>query len=130
AVETPIWKANRDVLRSHAEMSTLLRRPGQAYEIAQSCLMLAVPGYVTAQVLVVGGGMRFRVPRSSKPGVSCPELVRRRAFTLALRGRQTGGLPRKRGWLLRPRRSRSSCPPGRRDTPTVRRRTPRRPAPW
>ena len=70
AVETPIWKTNRDVLRSHAEVSTLLRRPGQASEIARSCLMLAAPGYVTAQVLVVDGGMRFRVPRSSKPVVS------------------------------------------------------------
>ena len=70
AVETPIWKTNRDVLRRHAEASTLLRRPGQAQEIAQSCLMLAAPGYVTAQVLVVDGGMRLRVPRSSKPAVS------------------------------------------------------------
>jgi ketoreductase RED2 len=70
AVETPIWKSNRDVLRSHAEMSTLLRRAGQASEIAQSCLMLAIPGYVTAQVLIVDGGMRFRVPRSSGSVVS------------------------------------------------------------
>jgi NAD(P)-dependent dehydrogenase (short-subunit alcohol dehydrogenase family) len=28
-----------------------------------SCLLLAAPGYTTAQVLVVDGGMRFRVPR-------------------------------------------------------------------
>jgi NAD(P)-dependent dehydrogenase (short-subunit alcohol dehydrogenase family) len=60
------------VVVTHAgeSRSTLLRRPGQASEIARSCLMLAAPGYVTAQVLIVDGGMKFRAPRSSKTVVS------------------------------------------------------------
>jgi ketoreductase RED2 len=62
-IETPMWKMDRNKTRASVESNTLLRRAGQPEEIARSCLMLAGPGYATAQVVVVDGGMRFRVPR-------------------------------------------------------------------
>ncbi|MGO8863140.1 MAG: SDR family NAD(P)-dependent oxidoreductase [Acidimicrobiales bacterium] len=62
-VETPMWNMDRNKTRSSVEANTLLGRPGQPEEIARYCLMMAAPGYATAQVVVVDGGMRYRVPR-------------------------------------------------------------------
>jgi ketoreductase RED2 len=62
-IETPMWNVNADQIRESLRDRTLLGRPGSPSELAQYCLMLAAPGYATAQVLVVDGGMRFRVPR-------------------------------------------------------------------
>jgi ketoreductase RED2 len=61
-IETPMWKTQADKLRAATKERTLLGRPGQPTEVAQTALMLAVPGFTTAQVIVVDGGMRFRVP--------------------------------------------------------------------
>jgi len=62
-IETPMWGVGGDQIRAALRDRTLLGRPGTPAELAQACLMLAAPGYTTAQVLVVDGGMRFRVPR-------------------------------------------------------------------
>lgn len=62
-IETPMWKMDRNKTRAAVKANTLLGRAGQPMEIARCCLMLAAPGYATAQVVVVDGGMRFRVPR-------------------------------------------------------------------
>jgi ketoreductase RED2 len=62
-IETPMWKMDRNKTRSSVKTRTLLGRPGQPEEIARYCLMMAAPGYATAQVVVVDGGMRYRVPR-------------------------------------------------------------------
>jgi ketoreductase RED2 len=62
-IETPMWKMDRNKTQATVKQKTLLGRPGQPREVAQYCLMLAAPGYATAQVIVVDGGMRFRVPR-------------------------------------------------------------------
>ena len=62
-IETPMWNMDRNKTKSTVAKNTLLGRPGQPAEVARACLMLAEPGYVTAQVLVVDDGMRFRVPR-------------------------------------------------------------------
>jgi ketoreductase RED2 len=62
-IETPMWGLDGDQIRASLRDRTLLGRPGTPAELAQSCLMLAAPGFTTAQVLVVDGGMRFRVPR-------------------------------------------------------------------
>ena len=62
-IETPMWNMDRNKTRSSIKSNTLLGRPGRPEEIARSCLMLAAPGYATAQVLVVDGGMQYRVPR-------------------------------------------------------------------
>jgi ketoreductase RED2 len=62
-VETPMWNLERNKTRETVKQNTLLGRAGQPSEIARACLMLAAPGYTTAQVIVVDGGMRFRVPR-------------------------------------------------------------------
>jgi ketoreductase RED2 len=62
-IETPMWNMDRNKTRETVKSTTLLGRPGQPEEIARCCLMLAAPGYATAQVIVVDGGMRFRVPR-------------------------------------------------------------------
>jgi ketoreductase RED2 len=62
-IETPMWNMDRNKTRAAVRSNTLLGRAGQPAEIARCCLMLAAPGYATAQVIVVDGGMRFRVPR-------------------------------------------------------------------
>ncbi len=62
-VETPMWKMDRNQTQSAVQANTLLGRPGSPSEMARYCLMLAAPGYVTAEVMIVDGGMRFRVPR-------------------------------------------------------------------
>jgi ketoreductase RED2 len=62
-VETPMWNAGGDQIREAVRDRTLLGRPGTPAELAQYCLMLAAPGYATAQVLTVDGGMQYRVPR-------------------------------------------------------------------
>jgi len=62
-IETPMWGRAVDEIREVAAARTLLGRPGTPEEIAESCLLFAAPGYATAQVLVVDGGMQFRVPR-------------------------------------------------------------------
>jgi ketoreductase RED2 len=62
-IETPMWGLEGDQIRAALRHRTLLGRPGTPAELAQACLMLAAPGYTTAQVLVVDGGMQFRVPR-------------------------------------------------------------------
>jgi NAD(P)-dependent dehydrogenase (short-subunit alcohol dehydrogenase family) len=62
-IETPMWGLDGDAIRATLKDRTVLGRPGTPAELAQSCLLLAAPGYTTAQVLVVDGGMRFRVPR-------------------------------------------------------------------
>jgi NAD(P)-dependent dehydrogenase (short-subunit alcohol dehydrogenase family) len=62
-IETPMWGLEGDQIRGALRHRTLLGRPGTPAELAQACLMLAAPGYTTAQVLVVDGGMQFRVPR-------------------------------------------------------------------
>jgi ketoreductase RED2 len=62
-IETPMWKMDRNKTQSAVQANTLLGRPGLPSEIARYCLMLAGPGYATAEVMIVDGGMRFRVPR-------------------------------------------------------------------
>jgi ketoreductase RED2 len=62
-VETPMWHRGPEVVRETVRSRTVLGRPAQPSEIAQYCLMFAAPGFATAQVLVVDGGMQFRVPR-------------------------------------------------------------------
>jgi ketoreductase RED2 len=62
-IETPMWGLESDQIRAALRDRTLLGRPGTPAELAQACLMLAAPGYATAQVLVVDGGMQYRVPR-------------------------------------------------------------------
>ncbi|HEY3882790.1 MAG TPA: SDR family oxidoreductase [Trebonia sp.] len=62
-VETPMWGLAGDQIRAALRDRTLLGRPGTPAELAQYCLMLAAPGYATAQVLTVDGGMQYRVPR-------------------------------------------------------------------
>jgi ketoreductase RED2 len=56
-IETPIWRENRDLLRRSVSSNTILARPGQPDDIADVCLFLARPGYVTGQLLTVDGGM-------------------------------------------------------------------------
>ena len=62
-VETPMWNLDMEEVRRRSRKTTVLGRPGLPSEIAQYCLMFAAPGFATAQVLVVDGGMQFRVPR-------------------------------------------------------------------
>lgn len=62
-VETPMWKQDAEQIRDLLRTRTLLGRPGQPAEIADCCLMFAAPGFTTAQILVVDGGMQYRVPR-------------------------------------------------------------------
>jgi ketoreductase RED2 len=62
-IETPMWNMDRNKTRDAVKSRTVLGRAGQPSEVAHYCLMFAVPGFATAQVLVVDGGMRFRVPR-------------------------------------------------------------------
>jgi ketoreductase RED2 len=62
-VATPMWNLDRDQILEAMKDRTVLGRAGQPAEIAHYCLMLAAPGFATAQVLVADGGMRFRVPR-------------------------------------------------------------------
>jgi ketoreductase RED2 len=56
-IETPMWGDLRDTLRATVSAKTPLARPGSPAEIADVCLFLARPGYVTGQVLAVDGGM-------------------------------------------------------------------------
>lgn len=62
-IETPMWNMDRNKTREAVKSRTILGRPGQPREIADHALVLAAPGFATAQVIVVDGGMRFRVPR-------------------------------------------------------------------
>jgi ketoreductase RED2 len=62
-IATPMWDLDGGQIREALRGRTLLGRPGSPSELAHYCLMLAAPGYATAQVLVVDGGMQFRVPR-------------------------------------------------------------------
>jgi ketoreductase RED2 len=62
-IETPMWKKDADEIRELVRTRTVLGRPGQPSEVANCCLMFAAPGFATAQVLVVDGGMQYRVPR-------------------------------------------------------------------
>jgi ketoreductase RED2 len=62
-IETPMWNMDRNKTRAAVKSNTLLGRAGQPSEIARYCLMLGAPGYATAQVIVIDGGMQFRVPR-------------------------------------------------------------------
>jgi NAD(P)-dependent dehydrogenase (short-subunit alcohol dehydrogenase family) len=64
-IETPMWKARADEIRKRTRNTTLLGRPGQPAEVAACCLLFAAPGFATAQVLIVDGGMQYRVPRPS-----------------------------------------------------------------
>jgi ketoreductase RED2 len=62
-IETPMWNLDGDKLREAVRGRTVLGRAGQPEDIARCCLMFAAPGFATAQILVVDGGMRYRVPR-------------------------------------------------------------------
>ncbi|HEY8525330.1 MAG TPA: glucose 1-dehydrogenase [Acidimicrobiales bacterium] len=62
-IETPMWGDGADYLRRDLRSRTLLRRAGHVDEIAEACLFLARPGYVTGQVLTVDGGMGVMVHR-------------------------------------------------------------------
>lgn len=62
-IETPMWQRDLTEIRAAMKDRTVLGRPGTPAEIAQYCLMLAAPGFATAQVFVADGGMQFRVPR-------------------------------------------------------------------
>jgi ketoreductase RED2 len=62
-IETPMWQKDAGEIRELVRARTILGRPGQPSEVADCCLMFAAPGFATAQVLVVDGGMRYRVPR-------------------------------------------------------------------
>lgn len=61
-IETPMWPPG-DELRASVAARTLLGRPGRPSEIAEACLFLARPGYITGQVLAVDGGMTVKVQR-------------------------------------------------------------------
>jgi NAD(P)-dependent dehydrogenase (short-subunit alcohol dehydrogenase family) len=58
-----MWHLDRNKNRASVKERTLLERAGQPEEIARYCLMMAAPGFATAQAVVVDGGMRYRVPR-------------------------------------------------------------------
>jgi ketoreductase RED2 len=60
-IETPMWGDRRDTLLASAQRLIPLARPGTVDEIADACMFLAHPGFVTGQVLVVDGGMGVRV---------------------------------------------------------------------
>lgn len=62
-IQTPMWEMDRNRTKSIVTENTVLRRVGRPEEVAHYALMLAAPGYATAEVIVVDGGMRFRVPR-------------------------------------------------------------------
>lgn len=62
-IETPMWGDGADYLRRDLQTRTLLHRAGHVDEIADACLFLARPGYVTGQVLTVDGGMGVMVHR-------------------------------------------------------------------
>jgi ketoreductase RED2 len=60
-IETPMWGDRREVLLASSRARIPLQRPGQPDEIADACLFLARPGFVTGQVLVVDGGMGVKI---------------------------------------------------------------------
>ncbi|BBZ15473.1 SDR family NAD(P)-dependent oxidoreductase [Mycobacterium branderi] len=62
-IETPMWPQPADKLRASVSARTILGRPGQPSEIAEACLLLARPGYITGQILAVDGGMSVKVHR-------------------------------------------------------------------
>jgi ketoreductase RED2 len=62
-IETPMWGLAAEEIRERTRERTVLGRPGTPAEVANCCLMFAAEGFATAQVLVVDGGMQFRVPR-------------------------------------------------------------------
>lgn len=64
-IETPIWGELRETLLATAKDVTVLGRAGHAAEIADACLFLARPGYVSGQVLVVDGGMGVKIRQLS-----------------------------------------------------------------
>ena len=59
-IETEMWARNRERLHAHVSANTLLRRPGHVDEIAEACLFLALPGFITGQVLLVDGGQGIK----------------------------------------------------------------------
>lgn len=66
-IETPMWPQPADELRASVSARTILGRPGHPDEIAEACLFLARPGYVTGQILAVDGGMSVKVQRERSP---------------------------------------------------------------
>jgi ketoreductase RED2 len=62
-IATPMWERGPAHVRELVKSRTVLGRAGRPEEIARACLLFAASGFATAQVLVVDGGMRFRVPR-------------------------------------------------------------------
>jgi ketoreductase RED2 len=60
-IETPIWGDLRETLLASAASTTVLGRAGQPEEVADACVFLARPGYITGQVLVVDGGRGIKI---------------------------------------------------------------------
>jgi ketoreductase RED2 len=60
-IETPLWGDRRERLLATAKDMIPLARPGTVDEIADACLFLAQPGFVSGQVLVVDGGQGIKI---------------------------------------------------------------------
>jgi ketoreductase RED2 len=60
-IETPLWGDRRERLLATAKDMIPLGRPGTVEEIAEACLFLARPGFVSGQVLVVDGGQGIKI---------------------------------------------------------------------
>lgn len=60
-IETPLWGDRRERLLATAKDMIPLGRPGTVEEIADACLFLAQPGFVSGQVLVVDGGQGIKI---------------------------------------------------------------------
>jgi ketoreductase RED2 len=60
-IETPLWGDRRERLLATAKDMIPLGRPGTVEEIADACLFLARPGFVSGQVLVVDGGQGIKI---------------------------------------------------------------------
>jgi ketoreductase RED2 len=60
-IETPLWGERRPMLLASARQKIPLGRPGTVEEIADVCLFLARPGFISGQVVTVDGGHGIKI---------------------------------------------------------------------
>jgi ketoreductase RED2 len=60
-IETPLWGERREMLLASARQKIPLGRPGTVDEIADVCLFLARPGFISGQVVTVDGGQGIKI---------------------------------------------------------------------
>jgi ketoreductase RED2 len=60
-IETPLWGERREMLLASARQKIPLGRPGTVEEIADVCLFLARPGFISGQVVTVDGGQGIKI---------------------------------------------------------------------